>query len=319
MGKLKKILGAVLHGPERFDELAGRIAAVNRQVDYLASVVKDVDPEWLKIVADRLSRDGESLEMLNREMSVHRTVWGNPERLQIAPGAAVETCLFNVNSGRIIIGEYTFAGSNVSLLAGGHDPELRGFLRRDVEISEGCDIEIGRGVWLASGCTILGPCKIGDNAVIAAGAVVTPGTEIPADTIWGGVPAKQIGGLESGENGEAAAIRRALVRENGILFTKGWSEKKPIPGRAEQRRWMEEDEAEILTDRKQIRIEYGVEEANGCTLLVTAGDEEKEIRLAGTGEAELPGSEGRTKMITLKKTAVGKLWVRPMTEEETKA
>ena len=67
MGKLKKILGAVLHGPERFDELAGRIAAVNRQVDYLASVVKDVDPEWLKIVAG----------LLVFSFGVHLTIFAN--------------------------------------------------------------------------------------------------------------------------------------------------------------------------------------------------------------------------------------------------
>ena len=62
---------------------------MNRQVDELASVVKDVDPEWLKVVADRLSRDGESLEVLNREMSVEKTVWGDPERIRLAPTAAV--------------------------------------------------------------------------------------------------------------------------------------------------------------------------------------------------------------------------------------
>ena len=36
------------------------------------------------------------------------------------------------------------------------------------------DIIIGEGVWLGTNAIILGPNRIGDNAVIASGAVVTP-------------------------------------------------------------------------------------------------------------------------------------------------
>jgi acetyltransferase-like isoleucine patch superfamily enzyme len=57
---------------------------------------------------------------------------------------------------------------------------------------EGNDIWIGRGVWLGSNAVILGPCKIGDHAVVAAGAVVVPGTEIPSLAIAAGIPAKII-------------------------------------------------------------------------------------------------------------------------------
>ena len=106
------------------------------------------------------------------------------------------SCFFNTNSGNITIGDYTFAGSGVSILAGSHDQHLKGLLRRDVEITEGCDINIGKGVWLASNSTVLGPVTIGNNAVVAAGAVVVPGTVIPENTIYAGVPAKCIGKLE---------------------------------------------------------------------------------------------------------------------------
>ena len=46
-------------------------------------------------------------------------------------------------------------------------------------------------VWIGSRVQILPGVKIGRGAVIAAGAVVTK--DVPANEIWGGVPAKRIG------------------------------------------------------------------------------------------------------------------------------
>lgn len=51
-------------------------------------------------------------------------------------------------------------------------------------------IEVGNDVYIGYGATIIGPCKIGNGAVIAAGAVVTG--DIPDYAIVGGVPAKVI-------------------------------------------------------------------------------------------------------------------------------
>lgn len=51
-------------------------------------------------------------------------------------------------------------------------------------------VEIGNDVWIGARATILNGCKIGDGAVVAAGAVVTK--DVPPYTIVGGVPAKVI-------------------------------------------------------------------------------------------------------------------------------
>ena len=45
---------------------------------------------------------------------------------------------------------------------------------------------------MGSNSVVLGPNQIGDNAVIAAGAIVIPNTNPPADTIYGGIPARLI-------------------------------------------------------------------------------------------------------------------------------
>lgn len=119
-------------------------------------------------------------------------LWGDPQRLKIAPTAAMVNTLFNTSSGYIDVGNYTFTGHNVSIITGTHRYES--FLsERMLDVpSSGRDILIGKGVWIGSNAIILGPCKIGDHAVIAAGSVVLAGTEIPPGTIVGGLPAKTI-------------------------------------------------------------------------------------------------------------------------------
>lgn len=51
-----------------------------------------------------------------------------------------------------------------------------------------------RKVWIGSNSTILQGVTVGDNAIIAAGSVVTK--DVPANTIVGGVPAKPIRQIE---------------------------------------------------------------------------------------------------------------------------
>ena len=49
-------------------------------------------------------------------------------------------------------------------------------------------IRLGKNVWVGSHATLLAGVTVGDNAVIAAGAVVTK--DVPANVVVGGVPAK---------------------------------------------------------------------------------------------------------------------------------
>ena len=51
-------------------------------------------------------------------------------------------------------------------------------------------IHIGKNVWLGANVTVLGGVTIGDNVVIAAGAVVT--RDVPANTVAAGVPARVV-------------------------------------------------------------------------------------------------------------------------------
>ncbi|MDP1785629.1 MAG: acyltransferase [Sulfuricurvum sp.] len=115
-------------------------------------------------------------------------VWGDEEKIVLGKSVHINDALINTTCGTVTIGEYTFFGHGVSLLTGTHDVYQRDLARQTSVPNDGRDIKIGRGVWIASNALILGPCEIGDNAVIGAGSIAT-GT-IEANTFYAGIPAK---------------------------------------------------------------------------------------------------------------------------------
>lgn len=123
-------------------------------------------------------------------------IWGDEKRVQIGKLADITNALLNTQSGKITIGDYSFCGHQVMILTGTHDYHKYNKERMTAIPEEGGDITIGEGVWISSGVTILGPCTIGDHAVIAAGSVVTPHTNIPPKTLFLGSPARFVKNIE---------------------------------------------------------------------------------------------------------------------------
>jgi acetyltransferase-like isoleucine patch superfamily enzyme len=130
------------------------------------------------------------LDIINGDVRV----WGDPSRLTLSRSAHMVNTLFNVSSGRITVGEHAFAGHNVSIITGTHDYNLLLQERMRNIPREGRDIDIGSGVWIGSNAVILGPCRIGEHAVIAAGAVVTG--DVAPYTIVAGIPARPLRRIE---------------------------------------------------------------------------------------------------------------------------
>ena len=93
-------------------------------------------------------------------------------------------CRFQ-DQGDITIGDGTLIGHNVVLATLNHgiSPDERHDLFP-------APIHIGKNVWIGANATVLPGVTIGDNAVIAAGAVVTK--DVPANVVVAGVPAKVI-------------------------------------------------------------------------------------------------------------------------------
>ena len=88
----------------------------------------------------------------------------------------------------IIIGENCDISDRVSIFCGTHDIDLVGI--RVAGIGIGKNVEIGDGVWIGYGALILPGVKIGNKAIIAAGAVVHK--NVDEGTIVGGNPIKII-------------------------------------------------------------------------------------------------------------------------------
>lgn len=90
-------------------------------------------------------------------------------------------------AGGIEIGNDVIAGSYISFHSENHvfsDPSK--LIREQGVTSKG--IKIGNNVWIGAKVTFLDGSKIGDNCVVAAGAVVNG--EFPNNVVIGGIPAK---------------------------------------------------------------------------------------------------------------------------------
>lgn len=87
----------------------------------------------------------------------------------------------------VTIGDYVMIGPNTLITTVNHPLSPR---KRREHIGQAKPIIIGRDVWIGGNCTILPGVTIGNNVVIAAGAVVTK--DVPDNYVVGGVPAKVI-------------------------------------------------------------------------------------------------------------------------------
>ncbi len=93
-------------------------------------------------------------------------------------------CSF-LDMGGITLEDHVLIGPQVKLVTENHplNPEDRKALI-------GKPILIKRNAWIGAGATILPGVTVGENAVVAAGAVVSK--DVPANTVVGGIPAKFI-------------------------------------------------------------------------------------------------------------------------------
>ena len=124
----------------------------------------------------------------DQQLLYRHLLHGDPSRLHLDPTAVANNALFNVSSGHITVGAYAFFGHNVSVLTGTHDVKKFGEERQKAIPREGRDIVIGEGAWLGSNVTVLGPCTIGEHAVVGACSMVDD--DVEPYTVVVGSPAK---------------------------------------------------------------------------------------------------------------------------------
>ena len=107
------------------------------------------------------------------------------KHITVGEGVFINACCHFQDHGGVTIGDGCQIGHNVVFATLNH-----GLAPADRKHTYPAPITLGRNVWVGSNSTILQGVTIGDNAVIAAGAVVTK--DVPAGTVAGGVPARFI-------------------------------------------------------------------------------------------------------------------------------
>ena len=91
----------------------------------------------------------------------------------------------------VYIGSHVMIGPNTLITTVGHPLSPNG--RRQYH-AFAQPVRIGNDVWIGGNVTILPGVTIGNNVVVAAGAVVTE--DVPDNTLVGGVPARKIKEIE---------------------------------------------------------------------------------------------------------------------------
>lgn len=102
----------------------------------------------------------------------------------------INQCCTLYDMGGVDIADQVMIGPNVNIITTAH-PLAPSQRRAYVEAKP---IVIEKNVWIATGATILGGVTVGENSVVAAGAVVTK--DVPPNSFVAGVPARVIRSLE---------------------------------------------------------------------------------------------------------------------------
>lgn len=107
------------------------------------------------------------------------------KNIEIGRDVFINACCHFQDHGGVTLGDGCQIGHNVVFATLNH-----GMAPEDRHTTYPAPIVLGKNVWVGSNATILSGVTIGDNAIVAAGAVVTK--DVAADAIVGGVPAKFI-------------------------------------------------------------------------------------------------------------------------------
>ena len=105
------------------------------------------------------------------------------DKVKLADNVLVMNNCLMMGRGGITVDEGAMIAANVQLISNNHD-------LHDRQILLCKPVHIGRNAWIGAGATILPGVTVGENAVVAAGAVATK--DVAPNTIVGGNPAKFI-------------------------------------------------------------------------------------------------------------------------------
>ncbi|WP_372699758.1 DapH/DapD/GlmU-related protein [Arthrobacter sp. JSM 101049] len=160
------------------------------------------------------------------------------------PVSIGEGCLLNRDAyvrANTTIGNRVFVGPFVRFITDGHEIGGPG-KRAGKPTFKGIDVE--DGCWIGASSTILGGVRIGAGAIVAAGSVVT--SDVPANVVVGGVPARPIRSLDT------ISVVGEATRELHYEYISSGMEVSPAAGIHLYRRPLDKGlDLELLLENKQ--------------------------------------------------------------------
>ena len=170
-----------LHDPEfyRVDEVVNRTLALSPSLNNSTSTDK---------IREKLGEIfGHPLDKSTTVFVPFHTNFG--QSIKIGKHVFINHACSFLDMGGITIEDHVLIGPRVNLVTENHPllpSERRGMLCQPILIKQ--------NVWIGAGATILPGVTIGENSIVAAGAVVSK--DVPANTIVGGVAAKMLKQIE---------------------------------------------------------------------------------------------------------------------------
>lgn len=140
----------------------------------------------LKIEANSTLKNLSNIN-IGKNLTISNNAFVDPIRLLIGDNVWVGYNCFLC--GDVEIGNDVMIGPNVSIPGANHNYNTVGIVYREQGLSVK-GTKIGCNVWIGANSVVLDGVTIGNNSIIGAGSVVTK--NVPANTIYAGVPAKKI-------------------------------------------------------------------------------------------------------------------------------
>ena len=184
-----------------------------RLLDYLIMNQRDARPRWyIRLLAPLYQHRGRGSKIywsvrmdtppyrkfsLGRHSVVESYSCVNNAVGDVVIGDYTRIGIHNTIIGPVTIGSHVNLAQGITITALNHNFEDKN-KRIDEQGVSTKPVVIGDDVWIGANAVILPGVTIGKHAVVAAGAVVT--TDVPDNTVVGGVPAKVIKKLQERTN-----------------------------------------------------------------------------------------------------------------------
>ena len=178
---------------------------LKRLLDYLIMNQRDARPRWyIRLLAPLYQHRGRGSKIywsvrmdtppyrkfsLGRHSVVESYSCVNNAVGDVVIGDYTRIGIHNTIIGPVTIGSHVNLAKGITVTALNHNFEDKN-KRIDEQGVSTKPVVIGDDVWIGANAVILPGVTIGKHAVVAAGAVVT--TDVPENTVVGGVPAKVI-------------------------------------------------------------------------------------------------------------------------------